>query len=145
MRVPESARTSAAENLDINDEDDSGWPHNLRISRTNVPQLEKVYSKLRQQLKREPEDKMEDLNLNATMWGTFDVGHPASRSSRKLVRDQKEVHGISLINWQDKSWKKNGSVERPSKSVVNSESLRILRLSIVHGNSSQYSRKRMEG
>ena len=60
----ERARKLAAEHLNINDEDDSQWPHNLRVSRANVPHLEKVYSTLRQQLKREPEDKMEDLNVN---------------------------------------------------------------------------------
>ena len=37
----EFARKLAAENLDINDEDDSKWPHNLRVSRANVPHLEK--------------------------------------------------------------------------------------------------------
>ena len=36
------ARKLAAENFDINDEDDSKWPHNLRISRANVPHFEKV-------------------------------------------------------------------------------------------------------
>ena len=40
----ECARKLAAENSDINDEDDSKWPHNYRISRANVPHLEKVYS-----------------------------------------------------------------------------------------------------
>ena len=40
-------------NFDINDEDDSKWPHNLRTSRAN---LEKVYSNLRQRLKRKPEE-----------------------------------------------------------------------------------------
>ena len=64
QNFPDSARKLAAENSDINDEDDSKWPHNLRISRANVPQLEKVHSNLRQQLKREPEDKMEELNVN---------------------------------------------------------------------------------
>ena len=33
---PESARKLAAENLDINDEDDSMWPHRLRALRANV-------------------------------------------------------------------------------------------------------------
>ena len=38
----ERARKFAAENVDINDEDDSKWPHNLRISRASVPHFEKV-------------------------------------------------------------------------------------------------------
>ena len=68
---PERARKLAVENLDINDEDDSKWPHNYRISRADVPNLEKVYSNLRQQLKRKPEDKMEDLDGNTLIWGMF--------------------------------------------------------------------------
>ena len=47
----------------IDDDDDSKWPHNYHISRAYVPHLEKVYSNLRQQLKRKPEDKMECLFL----------------------------------------------------------------------------------
>ena len=65
---PESARKLAAENLDINDEDDSKWPYNYRLSCANVPHLEKVHANLRRQLEREPEDKMEDLSLNTMIW-----------------------------------------------------------------------------
>ena len=68
---PESARTLAAENLDINDEGESKWPHNLRISRADVPHLEKVDSCLRQQLKPAQENKMEDLDVNTLIWGMF--------------------------------------------------------------------------
>ena len=56
---PDSVGTLAAENLDINDDDGSKWPHNLRVSRAHVPHLEKVHANLRRQFKREPEDQME--------------------------------------------------------------------------------------
>ena len=65
------ARKLAAENSDINDEDSSKWPHNYRMSRANVPHFENVYSKSRQQLKRKPEDKMEDLVVNTLIWRMF--------------------------------------------------------------------------
>ena len=68
LSFQECARKLAAENLDINDEDDSKWPHNLRVSRANVPHRERVYANLRRQLIREPEDKLEDLNLNTMIW-----------------------------------------------------------------------------
>ena len=71
QNFPDRARKLAAEYSDIKDEDASKWPHNLRVSRADVPHLEKVYSNLRQQLKREPEDKMEDLNVNTMIWGEF--------------------------------------------------------------------------
>ena len=67
----ERARKLAAENSDINDEDHSKWPHNYRVSRANVAHFEKVYSTLRQQLKRKPEDKLEDLGVNTLLWRMF--------------------------------------------------------------------------
>ena len=45
LSFPESARKLAGENSDINDKNDSKWPHNLRVSRANIPHLEKVYEK----------------------------------------------------------------------------------------------------
>ena len=66
----ERARKLAAENSDINDEDDSKWPHNLHISRAKVPHFEKVYSNLRQQLKCNPEDTMEDVDVNTLTWSS---------------------------------------------------------------------------
>ena len=138
QNFPDRARKLAAENSDINGEGASKWPHNLRISRANVPHLEKVYSNLRQQLKREPEDKMEDLNVNTMIWGEFMMVnqqaavHPGNvfardlRSTRnqaqrtmkqsfdvtrKLVSDQTEIQGISLDRFTRKSLEKDDSVE----------------------------------
>ena len=64
----ERARKLAAENLDTNDEDDSKWPHNLRVSRANVPHLQKSTQTCDSS---EPEDKMEDLCVNTMIWRTF--------------------------------------------------------------------------
>ena len=136
---PESASELAAENLDINDEDDSKWPHNLRVSRANVPYLEKVYANLRQQFKREPEDKMDDLNLNTMIWGMFllvtqqaavhmgnnnlENFHSTKNQSQRF---QKEIHGISLIDWQDKSWKRTTLLnDRAVQLYINSERVHV--------------------
>ena len=54
--------------------------------------------------------------------------------TKKLVSEQKEVHGISLVDWQEDSWKRKTCW--PSISTVNSENLRILRLSIARGKNS---------
>ena len=67
-KMSERARKLAAEISDINDEDDSEWPHNCRISRANVPHLEKDYSKLRQQLNRKSDDNSNDLGVNTLIW-----------------------------------------------------------------------------
>ena len=121
----ERARKLAAENVDINDVDDSKCPYNLSISRANVPHLEKVCSNLRQQLKRKPVDKMEDLDVHSLIWRMFlivtqqaavhlgndyvDNLHATrifshkeqlkqfSDVTSKLVGEQTEIQGISLI------------------------------------------------
>ena len=130
QNFPEHARKLAAENLDINDENDSKWPHNLRVSRANTPHLE---TNSRRQHKREPEDKMEDLNVNTFIWRRFVLvtqqalvhlgkdylGNLQSTKNlsqrtmkqlfdvtRKWVSEQTEIQGISLINWQENSWKR---------------------------------------
>ena len=77
--------------------------------------------------------KMEDLNENTMIWGTFmlvtqqaavhlgieyleNLHSTQNQSQRtvkqlfdvtkKLVSEQTEIHGISLIDWQEKSWKR---------------------------------------
>ena len=119
--------------LDINDEDDSKWPHNLRVSRADLPHLEKVYSNERRQLKLEAEAQMEDHNKNTMIRGTcmlvaqqaavhlgteyLENLHSTKNQSqrtmnqlsdvaKKLVSEQTEIHGISLIDWQEQSWKR---------------------------------------
>ena len=114
------------------DEVDSKWPHNYRISRADVPHLEKVYSNLRQPLERKPEDKIEDLDVNTLLWRMFmtvtqqaavhfgndylenlhSTKNQPQRTvkqlfdvTKKLVRDQKEIQGTSVIDMQQSSWK----------------------------------------
>ena len=128
----ESAGRLAAENSEIIDDDDSEWPNNYHISRAYVPHLEKVCSNLRQQPNRKPEDRTEGLDVNTLIWRMFMTvtlqaavrlgndylenlhstkNQPQRRVKQlfdatiKLVRDQKEIQGISVINWQDNSWK----------------------------------------
>ena len=44
-----------------------------RVSRAYARHLEKLCSNLRQQLEREPEDRMEYLNVNTMTWGIFSL------------------------------------------------------------------------
>ena len=117
----------------ITDDDDSEWPNNFHISRAYVPHLEKVCSNLRQQLKRNPKDKMEDLDVSTLIWRMFmtvtlqaavHLGNDYSENlhstenqpqrtvkplfdvTKKLVRDQKEIQGISVVDWHQSSWKR---------------------------------------
>ena len=133
MSFQERARKLVGENSHINDEDDSKWPHNYRISRANVPQLEKVCSNLRQQLKRKPEDEIDHLDVNTLIWRMFMIvtqqaavhlgndflenlhsttnlpQRPVKQLfdvTSKLVREQTEIQGTSLVDWQEDSWKR---------------------------------------
>ena len=67
----ERARKRAAENSDINDEDDTKCRTISAYLVPFVPHLERVYSNLRQQLKRKAEDKMEDLDVKTLIWRIF--------------------------------------------------------------------------
>ena len=149
----------AAENFDVNDEDDSKWPHNLRISRANFSHLEKVHPNLRQQLKRKP-DKMEDLDVNTLIWGMFmivtqqaavhlgddylDKLHSTKNQPQRtvkqlfdvtinLVREQKEIQGISLIDCQANSWKGTTLLTDRAVQFSTAKSLCVLRFSVVRG------------
>ena len=107
----ERARKRAAEYLDINDEDDSKWPHNLRVSGAHVPHLEKVYSNLRQQLKREAEGQHGGSQCEYDDMENVHVGHPASRSS-----PWQWLFGESTLN-QKSFTKNNEAVVRWNREV----------------------------
>ena len=55
------------ENSESIDGNDTVWPHNLHISTAYVPHLEKVLQKFG----RKPGDKMEDLDVNTSIWRIF--------------------------------------------------------------------------
>ena len=129
----ERARKLVGENSHINDENDSKWPHNYHISRANVSHLEIVCSNLRQQLKRKPEDEIDHLDVNTLIWRMFMIVtqqaavhlgndflenlHSTTNLPQrtvkqlfdvtsKLVREQTEIQGTSLVDWQEDSWKR---------------------------------------
>ena len=66
--------------------------------------------------------------------------------TRKLVRDQEEIQGISVIDWRENVRKRTALLtDWPGSSFINSESLRFLRFSTCAWAESVKSRKRMEG
>ena len=149
------------------------WPHNLRISRAYVPDLEKVNLNLRQQLKRKPEDKMEDLDVNTLIWRMFmsvtqqaavhlgydyldnvhSIKNQPQRTVKQLIdRWNEQVGQRTYRNIRDIPYRltrkfpeRDDSVDWPSSSAVNSESLCILQFCIEHGKKQWKSSKRMEG
>ena len=110
---PECARKFAAENSDIND-DDSKWPNDYHISLADVPRLQKVYSNLRRQLERKPEDKMEDFDVNTLIWrnvydchsavavhlgnDSFPNLHSTTNQPQRTVKQLFDVTG-RLVRW----------------------------------------------
>ena len=57
-----------AGNSESIDGDDILCPHNLHTSTANVSNLDKVFSNVRQKFGRKPGDKMEDLDVNTSIW-----------------------------------------------------------------------------
>ena len=115
MSFQERVRKLAAENSDINHEEGSKWPHNYHISRANAAHFENVCSNLRQQLKREPEDKMEGLNVNTMMWRTFMLVTQQARSSSwkgffgEFTFNQKSAtkNSETIVRCDKESWSKS--------------------------------------
>ena len=169
---PERAQKLAAEFLDINNVDDSKWPDNLRVSRALVPHLEKVYTNLRQQLKREPDDKMEDPNVNTMIWGTFMMAtqqadvhlgndyvdslhstkNQPQKDSETIVRCNKKVDQRTSRNSRNVPDRlaptflaKDNSVYWQSSSFIYSKNQCILWFSMVYGQDESKSNKCMEG
>ena len=47
------------------------WLHNLHMSPAVVPRVDTVFSIVRKIYDREPTDNMDDLDVNAAIWGLF--------------------------------------------------------------------------
>ena len=45
------------------------WPHNLHMSPATVHRTEAVFSIVRKIYEREPDDPMDDLDVNMAIWG----------------------------------------------------------------------------
>ena len=104
----ERTRKFAAENSDINDEDDSEWAQNYRISRVNVPHFEKVLSNLRQKFGRKPEHKIEDFDMSTLIWRMFMIVtqqaavHFGNDYLDNFCKDNTSTEYSLNWRWQDK-------------------------------------------
>ena len=75
------------------------WPHNLHKSTAYVPHIEKVFSNVRQRYGLSPGDTMENLDVNAVIWGT--VMSVTLQAAVDLGRDYSRTYvppGISLCD-----------------------------------------------
>ena len=117
-----------------------------RSGRTTTTHLVLTFHISIKQLNRKPKDIMEDLDVNALIRRmfmtvtqqaavefTFNQKSDTTKQrntyfdvTKKLVKDQKEIQGISVIDWQHSSWKR-------AILLIDRAVLCILRLSIVHG------------
>ena len=107
------------------------WPHSFYISSEVVSDMDKVYSIVRKTYDRGPTDDMEDLNMNAVMWGMFlnttlqaavHLGQDYDQNLRfvenhfwsslkklfketeKLIKNQTEIIDLSTIHYGDYTW-----------------------------------------
>ena len=65
------AASSISENLGNRIAERKKWPHDFYISSAAVSHMDKVYSIVRQTYDRGPTDEMNDLHVNAAIWGMF--------------------------------------------------------------------------
>ena len=57
------------------------WPHDLHMSPATVHHMEAVFSIIRKIYEREPDDPMDDLDVNTAIWGHISEYHSSSGSS----------------------------------------------------------------
>ena len=85
------------------------WPHNLHMSPATVPHTDAVFSIVRKYTKESPVDPVEDLDVNAAVWGLgqdyevnlrFVKNHlwnsveQLFNETGRLIRDQTEIIGV---------------------------------------------------
>ena len=131
------------------------WPHNLHISPATVPRTDAVFSIVRKNFEREPADPMEDLDVNAAVWGIFPnttlqaavhLGQDHEASLRyvknnlwnsveqlfnepgKLISEQTEITGVTTIKSKDLYVDVDKLIVWKGLSDQQRQSLRLLRL-----------------
>ena len=70
--------------------------------------------------------------------------------TEKLIRDQKEISGIPMINWQQLIWQRTTVLTDKAVQLSTAKNLRFLRFSIVYGKESveipsKHGRRRLIG
>ena len=107
-------------------------------------------------------DKIENLDVNAIKWRMlcpllfklqFILGKLRSEftfhqkagqaNTEKLIRDQKEVTGIPVINWQQLMWQRTTLLTDKAVLFAICKNLRLVRFSAVYGRSQFGSRQSM--
>ena len=66
--------------------------------------METVFSIVRKIYERKPADKMEDLDVNAAVWGIFQESslEQLFYETRRLIRDQTEIIGVKTIDFKER-------------------------------------------
>ena len=65
--------------------------------------------------------------------------------TRKSIKDQKAIQGISVINWHQPTWQRTALLTDKAVQISKGKNLRVLRLSIVYGKDQWKSRQSLEG
>ena len=94
---------------------DKFWPHDLHISTTYVPHMEKVFSIVRQRYGLSPMDQMKNLDVNTAKWSilmsvTFQAAVHLGTDYTENVRSTKNQHKKSLRQFK---WLRGWSLTRP--------------------------------
>ena len=124
------------------------WPHHFRISPDCVPHVEKVFSIVRKINDRKPTDDLDDLDVNAAIWGVFmsvtlqaavhlgrdclqnlrSVKNQSSKSvdqlfrtTEKLLKEQTEITGLCTIDWNQPVWRESSQLCDRAMRILKSE------------------------
>ena len=130
------AASSISENSGSPEAESRKWPHNFYISSEVVSCMDKVYSIVRKTYDRKPTDEMEDLDVNAAIWGMFmnttlqavHLGQNHDQNLRsvknhcwsslkklfteteKLIKDQTEINGVTTVDYKECTWSATSSL-----------------------------------
>ena len=124
------------------------WPHYFQISPDCVPHMEKVFSIVRKINDRKPTDDLDDLEVNAAIWGVFmsvtlqaavhlgrdclqnlrSVKNQSSKSvdqlfrtTEKLLKEQTEITGLCTIDWNQAVWRESSQLCDRAMRILKSE------------------------
>ena len=145
----ESTRRLAAlraENSESINGNDTVWPHNLHTSTSYVSHLENVFSNVQQKFGRKPRHSSRRSSSWKRLCGDFTL-HQKSVStnieklfnaSGKLIKNQNEIQGLYVINWQQQTWQRTTLLTEKGSSVIKCRNPWV-GLSIVYGSKSSQS------
>ena len=134
-------------------------PASRKRTQEAVPHTEAVFSIVKKIYEREPDGPMEDLDVNAAVWGIFlnatlqaavHVGQNYEENLRfaknhlwstaeqlfnetgKLIRDPTEITGVTTIDFKELTWRSTSLLCSRAYQITKCQNLHLLRLGALY-------------